>query len=178
MLQNVYNIQVRCLAHKSEGHSVLVQRLEVYMWWQQCTRMSLGTQWIFPDTEPADTGGHSGIYLEWVKETSMYRILCECVMAYNGQTGCSIKTGTNDSSVLNKSAAAEHGINILLKGKVVLARKYVQLHKLHHVGHDSDGVLLRWDGYCLSKSWTRLIWNAGVCIGCVHSVHRVCVGCA
>jgi hypothetical protein len=84
--------------------------------------MSLGTQWIFPDTKPADTGGHSGIHLG----TSMYRILCECTMAYNGQTGCSIKTGTTDSSVLNKSAAAEHGINILLKGKVVLARKYVQ----------------------------------------------------
>jgi hypothetical protein len=58
-------------------------------------------------------------------------------MAYIGQTGCCIKTSTTDSSILNKSAAVEHGINILLKDKVVLARKK-QAHELHHVGHDSD----------------------------------------
>jgi len=53
-----------------------------------------------------------------------HRILCECTMAYIGQTGCSVKTGTNGSSILNKSAVVEHGINILLKDKDVLARKY------------------------------------------------------
>jgi hypothetical protein len=90
--------------------------------------MSLGTQWIFPDTESADIGGHSGIQLEWVKETSMCRILCECTMAYNGQTGCSIKTGTTDSSILNKLAIAKHDINILLKGRGFLARKYVHIN--------------------------------------------------
>ena len=90
--------------------------------------MSLGTQWIFPDAGPADTGRYSGIHLEWAKETSMYRILCECTMAYNGETGCSIKTGTADSSVLNKSARAEHSINILLKDKGVLARKYSHMN--------------------------------------------------
>jgi hypothetical protein len=34
-----------------------------------------------------------------------------------------MKTSTTDSSILNKSAVVEHGINILLKDKVVLARK-------------------------------------------------------
>jgi len=34
-------------------------------------------KWILPDVEPADTGGHFGIHLEWVKVTSMYRMLCE-----------------------------------------------------------------------------------------------------
>ena len=122
-VQNAYNIQVWCLAHRSEDHSVWVQQLEAYVWRQQCTRTSLGAQWIFPDTEPADTRRHSGIHLECVQETSMYRILCECTMAYNGVTGCSIKTGTTDSSVLNKSAITEHGINILLKDGGVLATK-------------------------------------------------------
>jgi hypothetical protein len=104
------------------------------MWQQQCTHLSLGTKWILRHVEPVDTGGHSGIHLEWVKESSMYRILCECAMAYIGQTGCCIKTSTTDSSFLIKSAAVEHGINILLKDKDVLARKK-QPHKLHHVVH-------------------------------------------
>ena len=107
MLQNVYNIQVWCLAHKSEDHSVQVQYLEVYMWQQQSTHFLLGTKWILPDIEPADTRGHSGIHLVWVKKTSMYRILCVCTMAYIGQTGCSNKVGTTDSCVLKKSAIAE-----------------------------------------------------------------------
>jgi hypothetical protein len=106
------------------------------MWQQQCTHLSLGTKWILPD-EPADTGAHSGIHLEWVKEISMYRILCECTMAYIGETVCFIKTSTTDSSIVNKSAVVEHGINILLKDKGVPARKK-QTHKLHHVGRDSD----------------------------------------
>lgn len=76
-----------------------------------------------PDVEPADTGVHSGILLEWVKETSMYRILCECTLAYIGETGCSIKTSTTDSSILKKSAVVEHGINILLKDKGVWPEK-------------------------------------------------------
>jgi hypothetical protein len=87
-----------------------------------CTHLSLGTKWILRD-EPADTRGHSGIHLEWVKETSMYRIHCECMMAYIGQTGCCIKTSTTDSSILNESAVVEHSINILLKDKGVLTRK-------------------------------------------------------
>jgi hypothetical protein len=49
-------------------------------------------------------------------------------MAYNGETGCSIKTGTTDSSVLNKSAIVEHGINILLKDKGFLTRKYSHIN--------------------------------------------------
>ena len=98
------------------------------MWQQQCTHLSLGTKWILPDTEPADSRGHSGIHLERVKETNMYRILCECRMAYIGQTGCSIKTGTNGLSILNKSAVVEHCINILLKDKGVLARKYSHIN--------------------------------------------------
>jgi hypothetical protein len=73
--------------------------------------------------EPADTGGHSGIDLECVKGTSWCRIFYECMMAYIGQTGCCIMTSTTDSSILNESAAVEHGINILLKDKGVLARK-------------------------------------------------------
>jgi hypothetical protein len=76
----------------------------------------------------ADSGGHSGIHLESVKETSMCKILCECTMAYIGQTGCSVKTGTNGSSILNKSAVVEHCINILLKVKGVLARKYSHIN--------------------------------------------------
>ena len=32
MLQNIYNVQVLYLAHKSEDHSVWVQHLEAYMW--------------------------------------------------------------------------------------------------------------------------------------------------
>jgi hypothetical protein len=106
------------------------------MWQQQCTHLSLDIKWILPDIEPADAGGHCGIHLEWVTETSMYRILCECTMAYIGETGCSVKTSTTDSSILNKSAVAERGINVLLKDKGVLAKK--QPHQLHHVGHDSD----------------------------------------
>jgi hypothetical protein len=35
--------------------------------------LSLEIKWIFPDV-PADNGVHFGIHLEWVKETSMYRI--------------------------------------------------------------------------------------------------------
>ena len=77
MLQNVYNVQVWRLAHKSEDHIVRVQNLEIYMWQQQCKHFSLGTKCVFPDAEPADTRGHFGIHLEWVKETHMYRILCE-----------------------------------------------------------------------------------------------------
>jgi len=49
-------------------------------------------------------------------------------MAYNGETVCSIKTGTTDSSALNKSAITEHGINILLKDKDVLATKYSHIN--------------------------------------------------
>jgi hypothetical protein len=45
------------------------------------------------------------------------------MMAYNGETGC-----TADSSILNKPAIAEHGINILLKDKGVLARKYSHIN--------------------------------------------------
>ena len=74
--------------------------------------MSLGTKWILPDVGSADTGGHSGIHLEWVKETSMYRILCDCKMAYIGETDFCIKTNTTDLSILNKSAVVEHnGVN-------------------------------------------------------------------
>jgi hypothetical protein len=112
MLQNIYNMQLWRLAHKSEDHSVHVKYLEVYMWQQQCTHLSLGTKWIFLGVEPADTGEHSGVHLEWVKETSTCRILCECTMAYIGETGHSNKTGMTDSSILNKSAIAEYGLNI------------------------------------------------------------------
>ena len=126
----LYNIYVRHLAHKSDDHRVWVQHLEAYMLWQHFTCMSLGTQWMFPDTEPAYTRQHSGIHLECVKETSLYRILCECTTAYSGETGCSIETGTTDSSALNKSAITEHSINILLKDKGVrvLARKYSHIN--------------------------------------------------
>jgi hypothetical protein len=85
--------------------------------------LSLDIKWILPDVEPADTGGHSGFHLEWVTETNIYRILCECTVAYIGETGCSVKTSTTDSSILNKSAVVEHGINVLLKDKGVLAKK-------------------------------------------------------
>jgi hypothetical protein len=85
--------------------------------------LSLGTKWILHDVEPADTGWYSGIHLEWVKETNMYRILCECMMSYIGQTGCCVKTSTTDSSTLNKPAVIEHGINIFLKDKGALAKK-------------------------------------------------------
>jgi hypothetical protein len=44
-------------------------------------------------------------------------------MAYIGQTGCCTKTNTTDSSILNKSAAVERGINIPIKDKGALARK-------------------------------------------------------
>ena len=79
-------------------------------------------KWILPDA-PVDTGGHFGIHLEWVKETSMYRMLCECRMAYIGKTGFCIKASTTDLFILNKSAVVEQGMNILLKDKGVLARK-------------------------------------------------------
>jgi hypothetical protein len=137
MLQDVYNIQVWCLVQKSEDHSVQVQHVQVYVWQQQCTHLSLGTKWILPDIEPADTGGRCGIHFEWVAESSMYRILCECVVAYIGETGCSIKTSITDSSILKKSSVVERGINVLLKYKDVLTRKK-QPHKLHHVRRDSD----------------------------------------
>ena len=166
MLQNIYNVQVWCLAHKSEDHSVRVQHLEVYIWQHQCTHLSLGIKRVLPDAESADNRGHSGLHLEWVKETRMCRILCECTVAYIGQTGCFIMTSMTDSSILNKSAIAEHGIDILLKDKGVLAMKK-QPHKLHHVGHDSDWAVLGWDGNCLSKSCTPVILNVGMCIGCV-----------
>jgi len=42
MLQNVYNIQVCCLAHKSEDHSVWFQHLEADRWQQHCRHLSLG----------------------------------------------------------------------------------------------------------------------------------------
>jgi hypothetical protein len=44
-------------------------------------------------------------------------------MAYIGESGSCIKESTNDLSNLNKSAVVEHGMNILLKDKGVLARK-------------------------------------------------------
>jgi hypothetical protein len=50
------------------------------------------------------------------------------MMAYNGETGCCIKAGTTDSSVLNESAIAEHSTNILLKDKGVPARKYSHIN--------------------------------------------------
>jgi hypothetical protein len=75
-----------------------------------------------PD-ELANTGGHFGIHLEWDKETSMYKILWGCKMAYIGESLSCINESTNDSSVLNKSAVVEHGMNILLKDKGVLFRK-------------------------------------------------------
>ena len=106
---------------------------------------SLATKWIFPDAEPADTGGDSGIHLEWVKETSMYGILCECTVSYIGQTGCSIVTSTTDSSILIKSAIAEHGINILLKDKHVLARK------CNHINYMWDMIVIE---PCCNKMFT------------------------
>jgi hypothetical protein len=117
-------------------YTSIVVSVQVYMWQQECTHLSLGIKWILPDAEPANRG-HSGIHLEWVKEPSMYKILCECTVAYIEQTGCLIMTSTTDSSILNKSAIAEHGIDILPKDKGVLARKK-RPHNLHHVGHDSD----------------------------------------
>jgi hypothetical protein len=128
MLQNVYNKQVWRLAHKSEDHNVRVQHLEIYMWQQQCKHLSLGTKCVFPDAETADTRVHFGIHLEWVKETRMCRNFCECTIAYIGETGCSNKTSTTVSSILNKSAIDEHGINILLKDKGVLVRKYSHIN--------------------------------------------------
>jgi len=91
--------------------------------WRLTGGNSIVDTWILPDTEPADTGGRFGIYLEWVKETSMYRMLCECGMAYIGKTGFCIKASTTDSSILSKSAVVEHGMNIHLKDKGVLAKK-------------------------------------------------------
>jgi hypothetical protein len=38
-------------------------------------------KWILRDVEPADNGGHSGIDLEWVKQTGLHRIFYECMMA-------------------------------------------------------------------------------------------------
>lgn len=79
-------------------------------------------KWVLHEIELVDTTGHSGILLECVKETNMYGILCECKMPYIGETGCFIFNNTIVSSVLNKSAVGEHGINMLLKYKGVLAR--------------------------------------------------------
>ena len=50
------------------------------------------------------------------------------MIAYIGETGCSNKTSMTDSSILNKSAIDEHGINILLKDKGVLVRKYSHIN--------------------------------------------------
>ena len=58
-------------------------------------------------------------------------------MAYIGESVSCIKESTNDSSILDKSAVVEHGMNILLKNKVVLFRKKQAL-KLSYVGCDSD----------------------------------------
>ena len=91
--------------------------------WRLTCGNSIVDTWILPDIEPADTGGRFGICLEWVKETSMYRIFCECGMAYIGKTGFCIEASTTDSSNLNMLAVVEHGMNILLKDKCVLARK-------------------------------------------------------
>ena len=94
------------------------------MWWQQhCRHLSLGTKWILPDFEPADIEGHFDIHIEWVKETSMYRILRKFRMAYIGESVFCIKTNTTDLSILNKSAVVEHGMKILLKDTGVQARK-------------------------------------------------------
>jgi len=70
------------------------------MWQQHCRQLSLGIKWILTD-DPSDTRGHFGIHLEWVKETSMYRILWRCSMAYIGESGSCIKGSTNDSSIVN-----------------------------------------------------------------------------
>ena len=107
--------------------------------------MSLGIKWILPDVKPADTRGHFGILVDWVKETSMYRILCECTVAYIGQTGCCIKTSTTDSSILNKSAIAEHGINVLLKDKGVLARKNTHIN------------CIMWDMIVTDLCWDEMV---------------------
>jgi len=63
--------------------------------------MSLGTKWILPDVDPAYARVNFGIHLEWDKETSMYRILCECTMAYIEETEFCIKTNRTDPSILN-----------------------------------------------------------------------------
>jgi len=142
MLQNVYTIQAWCLAHKSEDYSVWVQHLEVYMWWQQhCRHLSLGIKWILPDVEPADIEGHFGNHIEWVKETSMYRILWKCRMDYIGASGSCIKTSTTDSSILNKSAVVERGMKILPKDKGS-GQKKIQPLKLPYIGRDSDSAVL------------------------------------
>jgi len=65
------------------------QHLEFYVLQQHCRLLSLGIKWILPD-ELADTGGHFGIHVEWVKETNMYRILWRCRMAYIGESGSCI----------------------------------------------------------------------------------------
>jgi len=46
-------------------------------------------------------------------------------MAYIGESGSCIKTNTTDSSILNKSAVVEHGMNILLKIKVFRPEKNI-----------------------------------------------------
>jgi len=145
------------------------QKITVYgssIWRFTCgnsnVHVSLGTKWIFPDTESADTRGHFGIYLEWVKETSMYIILCECTMAYTGETGCSIKSSTTDSSILSKSAIAEHGINILPMDKGVLARKYSHINYITW-----DVIVIR----CLLPEQVVHTFN----LEC-RRVYRVCVG--
>jgi hypothetical protein len=84
-------------------------------------------------------------------------------MAYVGETGCSIKSSTIDSSILNKPAIAEHGINTLPMDKGVLARKYSHIN---YIMWDMIVIGLCCDVYCLSKLCTPLNWNAGVCIGC------------
>jgi hypothetical protein len=73
-------------------------------------------------------------------------------MAYIGQTGCSIKTGTTDSSILNNSAVVEHGINILLKDKCVLARKYSHMN------------YIMWDVIVTYQAWrTSSLNNKSAC---------------
>ena len=94
------------------------------MWQKHSRHLSLGIKWILPD-ELANTGGHFGIHLEWVKETSKYRIVWGCGMAYIGERVSCIKESTNDSSILNKSAVVEHGMNILLKIKVFRPEKNI-----------------------------------------------------
>ena len=87
MLQNVYNIQVWCLAHRSEDHSVWFQHLEVDRWQQHCRHLSLDIKlWgKFSQNRTINIWLNDGVCWQWKKlhvsaYSGYHQVLTTCLI--------------------------------------------------------------------------------------------------
>jgi hypothetical protein len=101
-----------------------------------------------------------------LKTPCVYSISCECVKVYIGQTGPSVETRVKEHqrhirlAHPEKSAVAEHSINLGLHNTSILAKK--SIHGPYHQGRDrlssiQTALIGRKDGFFVNKTWKPLI---------------------